>query len=113
MKKIIFFIILFFLVISLLFLWKNRLLVKRITFAECKEIGGTSWIVDKFHPDICPACGSCSGYSNSLKNFTSCPQYESCMECVRKNDPYPDKCPGGMKRIAVILDAAIWAQCCK
>ncbi len=29
-----------------------------VTFAECEEIGGTAWLVDVNHPDICPDCAA-------------------------------------------------------
>ena len=41
------------------------------------------------------------------------PNTESCMMCKNEHSSYPNKCPGGMKKIAEISDASLWFQCCK
>jgi len=93
--------------------WQYQNQFKRMTFAECEEIGGIVWEVNVFHPDICPTCKSCYECGANSQNFTNCLNCDTCFECMKENSPYSDKCPGGMKKIAEITDAAIRFQCCK
>jgi hypothetical protein len=87
---------------------------RKLTFAECEKSGGTAWVVDIYHPEICPACveyQACAAkYDYSQEN---CPQLIPCSECMQDQFPYPDKCPGGKEKIGEISDAAIWFLCCK
>ncbi|MFC2154428.1 hypothetical protein ACFLRC_02975 [Candidatus Altiarchaeota archaeon] len=89
---------------------ENQPQPKRITFAECEEIGGTAWNVDVFHPDICPSCTEyqkceakyndysnicpgcgkpCEDCQNKYSLYESCPEcYGPCQECQNK---YPHR----------------------
>lgn len=90
---------------------------RKITFEDCANAGGEAWLVDLYHPDICPDCVS---YQNCLEENTDqanlselCPPVIACSECINNNHPYPDKCPDAKRKIGEISDAAIWFQCCK
>lgn len=90
---------------------------KKISFEDCANAGGEAWLVDLYHPDICPDCVS---YRNCLEDNSDqtnlselCPQVTTCSECISNNHPYPDNCPDGKQKIGEISDAAIWFQCCK
>jgi len=39
---------------------------RKITFEECEHAGGTAWLVDLYHPDICSACAE---YQECLKEY--------------------------------------------
>lgn len=87
---------------------------RRITFAQCEAAGGEAWRVDLYDEEICPACAeyeACRLENN--EDAEACPQDSACSECMERNFPYPDKCPGGRQKIGEISDAAIWFQCCK
>jgi hypothetical protein len=90
---------------------------RKITFEECEKAGGTSWAVDIYHPDICPACaeyGACEENNRDATDIrAACPQVIPCAECMDRNFPYPDRCPDGLQKIGEISDAEIWFQCCK
>jgi hypothetical protein len=90
-----------------------------LTFEDCQKAGGEAWLVDLYHPDICPACTAlraCETLHPEVpyeKLAEVCPQVTSCGECMQANFPYPDTCPGGAEKIGEISDAAIWWQCCR
>jgi hypothetical protein len=87
---------------------------RQLTFEECEKAGGAAWLVDPYHPDICPACAefrACEQKSNA--DPAACPQLEACTVCLEANFPYPATCPDGKEKIGEISDAAIWFQCCK
>src|SRR3989339_1082280 len=57
MKKAIFFIIIFILIATMaVFTLQYKNQSKSMTFAECEEIGGAVWLVNPYHPDLCPSC---------------------------------------------------------
>ena len=57
MKKALLFILIFVAVVAIaVFTWQYQNQPKRMTFAECEETGGTVWLPNPFHPDICPSC---------------------------------------------------------
>jgi len=90
---------------------------RKITFEECEKAGGTAWLVDLYHQDICPACAeyrACEEKNRGVSDIReACPHVLPCTECLNRNSPYPDRCPGGLQKIGEISDAAIWFQCCK
>ncbi len=93
---------------------------RQMTFAECEAMGGEPWRVDRFHPDICPACAEYAecqvAYEADDREGSlaeACPQMEACAACMERTGPYPDTCPGGRTKVGEITDAAIWFQCCK
>jgi hypothetical protein len=90
---------------------------RKITFEDCANAGGEAWLVDLYHPDICPDCNTyheCVEKNGDHPNiFELCPQVTTCSDCLSSNHPYPDKCPDGKQKIGEIMDAAIWFQCCK
>lgn len=90
---------------------------RKITFYECANAGGEAWLVDLYHPDICPECVSyryCEEENRDQTNLSElCPQVTACSECISNYHPYPDKCPDDKRKIGEISDAAIWFQCCK
>ncbi len=90
---------------------------RKITFEDCAIAGGEAWLVDLYHPEICPDCVSyrnCLEENSDQANLSElCPQINACSECISNNHPYPDKCPDGKQKIGEITDAAIWFQCCK
>ncbi len=103
--------------IGLIFLLITTSSSRKITFDECANAGGEVWLIDLYHPDICPECVS---YQNCLEENSGqtnlselCPQVAACSECISNNHPYPDKCPDGKHKIGEISDASIWFQCCK
>jgi len=112
MKKVVIFTIIIIVVITV-FIWQHQNQSKKLTFSQCEEIGGTTWRVDVFHPEICPTCKTCYNCGEDSQDFTNCPNCESCFTCMEENQPYSEKCLDGMKKIAEISDAAIWFQCCK
>lgn len=90
---------------------------QKITFAECESIGGEPWLVNLYHPDICPQCTNyfdCLEKKENAGNTNMvCYAEEDCGQCIEKNFPYPEKCPGGQEKLAEISDAAIWFLCCR
>jgi hypothetical protein len=90
---------------------------RKITFEECEKAGGTAWLVNLYHPDICPACAELRACEEKNKDAAdirdACPQVIPCTQCLDQNFPYPDRCPDGLQKIGEISDAAIWFQCCK
>jgi hypothetical protein len=90
---------------------------RKITFEECVHAGGTAWLVDLYHPDICSSCAEYQACEEKNKGYSDirdvCPQVTACTECIESNFSYPDRCPDGRKKIGEISDAAIWFQCCK
>lgn len=90
---------------------------RKITFEDCSGAGGEAWLVDLYHPDICPDCVSyrkCFEENRGQTNLSElCTQVTTCSECINHNHPYPDKCPDGKQKIGEISDAAIWFLCCK
>ena len=90
---------------------------RELSFEECEKAGGTAWLVDLYHPDICPACAeyrACEEQNKGAADMRAvCPQVVPCTECLNRNSPYPDRCPDGLQKIGEISDAAIWFQCCR
>ena len=90
---------------------------RELTFEECEKAGGTTWRVDLYHPDICPACAeyqACEEKNRGVSDIRqACPQVIPCTECLEQNSPYPDRCPDRLEKIGQISDAAIWFQCCR
>lgn len=82
----------------------------QITIAECKDAGGTVWIVEKSHPEVCPSCSPCEKCRES-GNFTTCESCKDCSECMI--DFPAEYCPEGKGSIAEISDMATWARCCR
>lgn len=117
-KKIILFLAVI-ITISIVFLVMQLLTSssKKITFEGCTNAGGEAWLVDFYHPDICPDCDSYRNCFEENKGKTNlselCPQVAACSECISHNHPYPDICPDDKRKIGEISDAAIWFQCCK
>jgi hypothetical protein len=81
------------------------------------SIGCEAWLVNLYHPDICPACSDfyeCTRkYADHAKIEKLCPIEVDFQECKGNNFSYPDKCIDGKEKIAENPDAAIWFQCCK
>ena len=90
---------------------------RKLTFEECQNAGGAAWVVDLYHPDICPSCAeyfACEQENSGAPDIREvCPQAFACTDCLSKNFPYPNKCPDGKKKIGEISDAETWFQCCK
>lgn len=120
MKKRNYFVILIVIItISIVFLVMQLLSSssRKITFEGCTNAGGEAWLVDLYHPDICPECVSyrnCLEENSDQTNLSELyPQVAACSECITNHHPYPENCPEGKRKIGEISDAAIWFQCCK
>lgn len=65
---------------------------RMFTFEECESMGGEAWLVDIYHPDICPACAEYRACELVYNDYSEvCPEcYEACPAC---QDSYPyDSC---------------------
>ena len=101
-------IILLILATALLLIYWQVNTTPQITFDECASNGGEAWLVDLYHPDICPACAQYRACTNDCDSYLP-----ACTACLEQNFPYPDICPAGKEKIGEITDAAIWFQCCR
>jgi hypothetical protein len=107
-KRIAIFSVISILVFAIIFtiIFKRQYNSQKITFAECEIFGGTAWLVDRYHPDICPSCaeylaceiefndyseacpdcyGPCQTCQDEYSLYESCPScYGPCQECQNK-----------------------------
>src|SRR5512138_191354 len=56
---------------------------EKMTVAECKIAGGEAWLVDRYHPDICPACAAYRACERGYDDYSEiCPEcYGACQKC--------------------------------
>lgn len=67
---------------------------RRMTFEACEEAGGEAWLVDLYHPDICPSCAAYQACAGEVNDYTDvCPEcYGPCQACQEKYSVY-QSCP--------------------
>jgi hypothetical protein len=56
---------------------------RQLTFEECENAGGVAWLVDLYHPDICPSCAEFRACEEQYNDYRgTCPDcYGPCQEC--------------------------------
>ncbi len=76
--------------ISIIYLQLSK--PRMFTFEECESMGGEAWLVDIYHPDICPACAEYRDCQLTYNDYTeACPEcYDVCPAC-QESYPY-DSC---------------------
>ena len=54
-----------------------------MTFAACEQMGGAAWMVDLYHPDICPSCAEYRECEVEYNDYSDvCPDCAGpCQEC--------------------------------
>ncbi len=67
---------------------------QKITFAECEILGGTAWLVDLYHPEICPSCAEYRVCENQYNDYSDvCPDcYGPCQTCQDQYSLF-ESCP--------------------
>ena len=67
---------------------------RELTFAQCEELGGVAWLVDLYHPDICPSCAEFRECQIEFNDYREeCPEcYGPCEACQDKYSLH-ESCP--------------------
>jgi hypothetical protein len=67
---------------------------RQISYKECENAGGVIWLVDLYHPDICPACAEYRACEMAYNDYREvCPEcYGPCQECQEQYS-LEDSCP--------------------